>query len=143
MVLEVIAVGVVHGVWGHGLVRDDPPPVSAVNEQPVQLRHDFRLLDKKLVDARDVDVLQAVAFHPFTKRGGQHIDLPDGVFGMLGGCTRQVGHGVAGRGKGGTIVAPGPPTFNGEEGQDNHEHKAHDELEGRSRFRRGGFSGAV
>ncbi|MNG17145.1 hypothetical protein D3C84_1011100 [compost metagenome] len=96
VILEVIAVGVIHGLWRGVLVRDYPLPVRAVDEQAVQLRHDFRLLDQQFVNTRDVDVLQPVAFDPLPKCGSQYIHLPNGILGVLRRGSRQVGHGVAG-----------------------------------------------
>ncbi|MNN07332.1 hypothetical protein D3C81_1201560 [compost metagenome] len=66
----------------------------------MQLRHDVRLLDQQFVDTRDVDVLQAVTFDPFAERGGQHVHLANGIFGVLRRGSRQVRHRVARRGEG-------------------------------------------
>ncbi|EJT83449.1 hypothetical protein PPS11_35425 [Pseudomonas putida S11] len=89
----------------------------------MQLRHDAFLLDQQGMQARPVDVLEAVAFQALGQRRGNCVDLADGIFGMLRRGPGQVGDHVLGIGEGVPVVAPDAPTFHHDEGEHHHQHE--------------------
>ncbi|MNH07276.1 hypothetical protein D3C79_666670 [compost metagenome] len=120
---EVVAVGIVGIGRDYRLVSHDPAAIRAIHEQPVQLRHDAFLLHQQGMQARPVDVLEAVAFQALGQRRGNCVDLADGVFGMLRRGPGQVGDHVLGIGEGVPVVAPDTPAFHHDEGQHHHQHE--------------------
>lgn len=128
---EVVPVGVI-GLGRDGrLISDDPAAVRAVNEKPVQLRHDAFLLGQQGMQAGPVDVIETIAFQALGQGTGNGVDLADSVLGVLRRGPGQVADHVLGIVIGKAVVAPDAPTFHQYKCQHHHQHECQYQAEQR------------
>ncbi|MCY1413593.1 hypothetical protein D9M71_290260 [compost metagenome] len=130
---EVVPVGVIGVGRDCRLISDDPAAVRAVNEKPVQLRHDAFLLGQQGVQAGPVDVIETIAFQPLGQGCGNGVDLADSVLGVLRRGSGQVADHVLGIVIGKAVVAPDAPTFHQYKCQHHHQHERQYQAEQRHR----------